>query len=99
MAADSIPGIKLIRFNTAKIDLPDDLTYPFKLEAIFRPPDFMTVAFVGIYGGSEEIVVRGLTKEALDKFLEVNELRRHPRLNRLTITGPKEIVEQFPKGS
>ena len=97
MAEPVIEGIKLIRFSTAKINNPDDPAYPFKLEAILRPPDFMAVAFVSIHGGSEEVMVRGMTKEALDKFIEINELRKHPRLNRLTVTGPEGVIEQFPK--
>ena len=91
-----IPGLKMIRHNAGAVNLPDDPTLPFKLEANFRPPEFMVVAFVGLYGGSEEIVVRAMTKEALDKFVEVNNLRTHPRLRQLTITGPDGLVEKFP---
>jgi len=96
--SDIIPGIKLIRHNASNVNLPDDPTFPFKLEANFRPPEFMIVAFIGLYGGSEEIVVRGMTKDALDKFVEANGLRTHPRLRRLTITGPDGIMEQLPQG-
>jgi len=70
---------------------------PFKLEANFSPPLFMDLAFVFLYGGSEEIVVRGETLEALNKLIEVNNLRTHPRLRRITITGPDGIVEQLLK--
>jgi len=49
----------------------------------------MEMAFIGIYGGSETLVVRGMTKEALEKFVEVNDYRRHPRLQELTITQPE----------
>lgn len=93
---DTIPGLKLIR-DAGGANLPDDPSFPFKLEANFRPPEFMNVAFVLMRGGSEEIVVRSMTKESLDKFVEMNNLRAHPRLRRLTITGPDGIVEQVLK--
>ena len=88
--ADVIPGIKLIRHNAGGINEPDDPSMPWKLEANFRPPEFMNVAFVLMHGGSEEIVVRGDTREALEEFVEENNLRTHPRLRRLTITGPED---------
>jgi hypothetical protein len=91
-----IEGLKLIRHNASQVDLPDDPTFPFKLEASFRPPEFMVIAFIGLFGGSEEIIVRGMTKEALDQFIEANNLRTHARLSRLTITGPDGIIEQVP---
>lgn len=80
-----IEGIKLI-YQTGGANEPDDPSYPWKLYANFSPPEFMVMAFVGLYGGSEEIVVRGKTKEALEEFVKVNDLRRHPRLRRLEIT-------------
>jgi hypothetical protein len=57
---DTIPGPKLIRHNASKVNLDDDPSFPFKLEANLRPPEFMVEAFVCLYGGgSEEVVVRG----------------------------------------
>ncbi len=95
--AKKIPGLKLIRHNASGVDLPDDPSFPFKLEANFSSPKFMEFAFVSICGGSEEIVVRGMTKESLDEFVEMNHLSTHARLRGLTITGPDGIVEQIPK--
>ena len=94
--SDTIPGLKLIRHNASGVNTPDDPSFPFKLEANFSPPEFMNVAFVLMHGGSEEIVVRSMTKESLDKFVEMNNLRTHPRLRRLMITGPDGVVEQLP---
>jgi hypothetical protein len=92
--SDVIEGLKLIYHNAGGVNIPDDPSYPWKLEANFRPPEFMNVAFVLMHGGSEEIVVRGMTKEALEKFIEVNDLKTHPRLRRLTITGENgEVIE------
>lgn len=95
MSEDVIPGIKLIHHNSQHVNLPDDETLPFKLEASFSPPEFMRMAFIGLYGGSEEIVVRGQTKEAIDELIEKNHFRTHPRLRKLTITGPDGIIEQL----
>lgn len=90
-------GLKLIRHNAGNINLLDDPSFPFKLEAIFSPPEFMTMMFVGLYGGSEEIVVRGMTREVLDKFIEEQKFRTHPRLRRLTITGSDGVVEEISR--
>ena len=95
---DWIRGIKLIRHNAGNVNLPDDPSYPFKLEVNLAPPDFLTFHFIALYGGSEEIVVRGKTKEALDEFIDGNNLREVPRLRRLTITGPDGVVEEISKG-
>jgi len=81
----AIEGIKLIRHNARGVDLPDDPTYPHRLDAILRPPEFMQIAFLLLYG-NEEICVRGMTREALEKFVTVNNLRNHPRLISLTIS-------------
>jgi len=97
--SEVISGIKLIVHNSGGVNLPDDPTLPFKFEASFRPPSFMSVAFIGLYGPSEEIVVRAENKEALDKFIEMNNFRTHPRLRRFTITSPDGTVEQFEKNS
>jgi len=93
--SDTIPGLKLIHHDASGVNLPDDPSFPFKLEGNFSPPEFMNVAFVLMHGGSGEIIVRAMTKEALDKFIEVNSFRTHPRLRRMTITGPNGLVEQI----
>ena len=92
---DIIEGLKLIKLNSIRIDEPDDPSYPYKLEANLSPPELMQVAFVMLHGGSEEMVVRAMTREALDQFIEVNDLRRHPRLRRMIITGPKGTREEI----
>lgn len=83
-----IDGIKLIKHNMGGVNEPDDLTYPFVLDANFRHPEFMVVASAFLYPGGEIIKVRGKTREALDELIERNGLLRHPRLRRLTIAGP-----------
>jgi hypothetical protein len=92
---DQIEGLKLIRLNSARINGPDDPSYPYKLEVNLSPPDLMLVAFVMLHGGSEEMVVRAMTREALDQFIDRNDLRCHPRLRRMTITGPGGMREEI----
>lgn len=85
-----IEGIKLIRHNMGGINNADDPSFgPWRLDAVFRVPEFMAVAASFLYG-REEICLRGKTKEALEKFAEANELKTHCRLQSLTITQPEE---------
>lgn len=88
-----IDGLKLIRHTTARINEPDDPSYPFKLEVNLSPPELMQVTFVMLHGGSEELVVRSMSREAIDQLIQANDLRRHPRLRRMTITGPDNLQE------
>lgn len=88
-----IEGLKLIRLTTARINEPDDPSYPYKLDVNLSPPELMQVTFVMLHGGSEELVVRSMSREAIDKFIEANDLRLHPRLRRMTITGPDDLKE------
>ena len=94
--SDVVPGIKVI-YHTGEVDIEDDPSMPFKLEANFRPPEFMIVAFIGLYGGSEEVIVRDMTLEALNEFAQKNHLKTHPRLRKLTLTGPDGIIEEISK--
>jgi hypothetical protein len=80
-----IEGVKLIR-QTGVVNEPDDPSYPYRLDVNLRPPEFMEFAFVMLHGGSEVICVRGMTREALEQFVELNQLRTHPRLRSLEIT-------------
>ena len=92
--SEQIEGLKLIRLNSARISEPDDPSYPYKLEVNLAPPELATVAFAMLCGGSEELVVRATTRDAIDRFVELNDLRRHPRLRRMTITGPGGAPEE-----
>ena len=87
---DPIPGIKVIEHAPSGINVPDDPSFPWKLVVTLSPPEFMEIMFIFMYGGSETIIVRGMTREALEKFVEANDLRTHPRLRSLNITGPEQ---------
>ncbi len=89
----SIEGIKLISL-TGQFDGPDDENYPWKLEINFRPPEFMQVTFVMMYGGTEKMVVRGMSRELLEEFLEAEDFTFHPRLRDMVFTGPDGVAEE-----
>lgn len=95
MSNVNIEGLKLIRHNAQRYETDDDPSYPFRLDVNLRPPEFMRVAFIMLHGGSEEVVVRAMSRAIVDEFIEVNDLRRHPRLRRITITGPDGATEEI----
>jgi hypothetical protein len=89
--------IKIIRHLPSKIDVADDPdpSLPIQIVVNLRPPEFMGVAFVMLYGGSEEIVARAADRGAVDQFLDETGLRRHPRLRWVRITGPDGVTEEL----
>lgn len=87
--------VTIIRHLPSKIDNADDPAIPFRVDVNLRPPEFMNVTFVMLYGGTEEIVVRGPTREAIDSWLSETDLRSHPRLRWIKITGPDGAVEEI----
>lgn len=93
-----INGLKLI-YQTGSVDIPDDPSYPLRLDLNFRVPEFMTLAFIARYGGSEDVVVRAQTMEALVQFLAQNEFLSHPRIRWATVTGPDGLRENLELGS
>ena len=88
--------VKLIK-HTGECDHPDDPALPFRLELMMRPPEFMIVAFVAIYGGTEEVVARGNSPEELKAWMAEYGLDSHPRLRRWSIVGPNGEVDKFNK--
>lgn len=105
--AKEIPGLKLIRHNANGVNIPDDPSFPFKLEVLCRPPEFMAMAFIAMHGNNEELVVRSKTRAALDKFIELNDLRgpstppasNHYRPKGLDRTVPEKISLPNPRSN
>jgi hypothetical protein len=97
MAKKIINGLKLIKHNAAMFEIPDDPAFPYKLELSLQAPKFLEIAYVGIFGSTEDVVVRAMTQEALQEFMEMNDFRKHPRLRSFVITGPDGIIEEFKK--
>lgn len=79
-----IDGIKLIRHTGGGVNEPDDTIYPFLLEVVLQPPALMAVGFAMLYG-NEEIVVRGMTRKALEEFVDMNHFQNIGRLISCTI--------------
>ena len=91
-AAPPSSSLVVILHVGGNINRPDDPSKPWCLDVRLRPPEFMAVAFVMIYGGAEIMKVRADTREELDAFVHELALLDHPRLTRLTITGPDGVV-------
>ena len=96
-----IPGLRPI-YQTGqrgpKVDESPDM-FPYRIEMNFSPPQFMEVTFVMLHGGSEEVIVRSTTLEAIHELITVNDVRTHPRLRYFKITqggynNPK-LIEEF----
>jgi len=54
----------------------------------------MQIACVALFGGSDALIVRAQKRAAIDQFVADNDLRRHPRLRWMTITGPDGLREE-----
>ena len=68
---DKIEGLQLVYMTGARLDRSedrDDTGYPYRLEVNLSPPQLMAVAFIMLHGGSEEIVVRSKTRDAIDRL-------------------------------
>jgi len=89
--------VKLIK-HTGESDHEDDPSLPFKLEMVLRAPEFMTIGWIGIYGGTEEIIARGSTVEELTSWMDEHGLKTHSRLSRYSITGSDgNVVDSFDR--
>jgi hypothetical protein len=84
--------VRLIRHNARGVSQPEDRTFPFRMKAIFRPPEFMQVAFTMIHGGSECLEFQGMTVEDLVKLADREGFSTHPRLTRIEISDSGGIV-------
>lgn len=78
--------VACIYHNAGHINVQEDPSFPFKMEANFRIPSFMEVAFVMLYGGSEIFRFQGMTVEGLVKAADSQGFSDHCRLRRIEIT-------------
>lgn len=98
LVSTPIEGLKVIYAPTYRIDeraTEDPIAYPFKLRAVFRHSEFMIVAAIGMYGGSEEFVIRAKTREAIEACITTNEWMDHPRLRSMVLTHPDGKEERL----
>ena len=82
-------NVVLIEANGLRVKNPDDPTLPWKMECIFGPPEFMTVAFIALYGATEFFIFRANTKEDLEECVKKNGFDEHPRLIRIVYSQPE----------
>jgi hypothetical protein len=94
------PPVKVIYANTYRLNQPDDLSYPFKMEALLHhPTDFMSIAALFLYGPNEHAIAIGMSIEDLmDWAWKSDGLPRHPRLIRLTISNRQGTVIHTKQG-
>jgi len=86
-------GVRLVRHLNTRYD--EDPALPFKVEISLRAPEFMAVAFVCIYGGSEDIVAQAADLASLCAFVVRNDLVTHSRFRWLCATGPEGFKVEF----
>jgi hypothetical protein len=92
------PEVKLIYSNTCNVRADDDPLLPYRMEFNLRPPELMAVAFVMMYGGSEEGVAKGKTVEDLVAYAESSELADHPRLRWIRIKNVRGEIVRSKEG-
>ena len=81
--------LTVVRHLPSGIDLTDNPAWgPLLLTINLRPPELIYTAFVMLYGGSEEIVVRCHDRSAVEWFLGLTDLGNHPRLRWIKLVGP-----------
>lgn len=76
--------IKLITHNAGNYSIPDDTTLPWILEFTLRAPEFMSVAFIFMYG-NEYVKIRASTEQELIDYATEEGFYTHPRKLELKI--------------
>lgn len=85
--------VKMISNTANRVDEPDDLSYPYRLDLKLNAPASPSLMYMYLTGGVQVIVVRGMSAEDLDHWLEANRiLASWSRLRAYTITGPDGVV-------
>lgn len=94
MAQGAIAGLTIIYHSAGQVNIPDDPAYgQFKLVARLSGVDFMSVR----EPSDEVIILRTLTQTAMEKAITRLDLRTHPRLKSLVVTGPQGEIEKIEK--
>lgn len=95
-----VVDIKLI-YHTGVFKGADDdaAALPFRLTVNFSPPEGGGVMWALMHGGSEVVVVRSPTRDAIDTFITRNTFPTHPRFRWLVVEEQgKQVAEQRRAG-
>ncbi len=84
------PRVKVIK-ATARLDLPDDTSYPYKLYVDMVAPD-LGMGYILLYGSREEFVVCGMSLRALQKFFDKHKFEKNPRFRKCEVTDRNDTV-------
>lgn len=86
------PDVQLVRHNLGGIHYDRDaVEYPWVLRLKMRVPELGQVAWALMFG-TEEVVVEGKSREALERLAEGAQWRSHPRFLSLEILEDREGV-------
>jgi hypothetical protein len=87
-------GAMIVWAPTNKIDREfDPKKFPWELKFDLQPPEFMNIAFIMAYGGSQNFVVRGKSREALMRLVRVLGIFKRTDLMEMKITDPNGKTE------
>jgi hypothetical protein len=87
--------VKIIRHNVSRLNMPDDPSYPYKLHAILKHPDFHGAAMAIMFRGPEELVVRAKSERGIRWVIRRMKLQGNDRLLELTLTSPGGTMDML----
>jgi hypothetical protein len=80
-----IDVLVLEQTGVASCDADNPVTHPYLLTAHLNPPEFMSMAFVGLFGGTETVRVACRTEADVATVKQYLGLDGHPRLRSLKV--------------
>jgi hypothetical protein len=87
---------KVIEHNVGdEVKIPDDPSYPYKIEVRCAHPELHKVAKTNMYGPDEYLIMRVASRKAMVQYIDEAGLRTHPLLNSCVVTGPDGEIERF----
>jgi hypothetical protein len=90
-------GVRLVEHNVNRVKYDEDPALPFRIEVVMHHGEFMIVAAVCLYGGTEQIVAQAETLAWAEDFVKRNDLEGYSRWLRTTIKeNGKVVVERTP---
>jgi hypothetical protein len=87
--------LKVIEHNLGGIRIPDDTSYPYKVEISRAWPEFHRMAMIIGYGSDEHLIMRAATLRVVRRYIDTNRLRTDTLLHSCIVTGPNGEIERF----